>query len=292
MKTYIKLLLAISAIAAFASNANAQQPARRNSSAASRQENKVERQHNDSNQNATAMNARESWSSGSSSGVRKPSGNAGVSSGGAKHPAGNGSSNGGNFGGKNGYGSSNGGNFGGKNGNGSGGSKGHDYNAPRPPKDGRGIDEARRPKLAPVIEYNRTQVYERNNAASIVVNTTFRSKYEAYKYIERLLDERYYSVSSFGNGYNWMLSDVFFIPTPFAWTNPMAHNQFRMRFDISSGFSGLVKVTVTAEWRESVLSDSFNRLRFESRNSYSTYYAWNVLEDIAAYIPHGSIYFR
>ena len=70
-----------------------------------------------------------------------------------------------------------------------------------------------RPPLPHVRKYNRTQVYERTNAAEIVVNTLFTSKMEAYYYIARLLDERYYTVNSYGNNYNWIRSDVSFIPT-------------------------------------------------------------------------------
>ncbi len=156
----------------------------------------------------------------------------------------------------------------------------------RPPQ---GIPEvARRPALPPVIVYSRPEIYERTNANSIVVNTLFTSKAEAYDYIAALLDARYYTLTAYGNNYNRIISDVAFIPTPFDWTNPMTHNQFKMQFDISRVF-GTVRVTITAYWRESVLSTGFTRLRFQPSDSYSTYYAWRVLEDFASEIPHTAI---
>lgn len=156
----------------------------------------------------------------------------------------------------------------------------------RPPQ---GIPEvARRPALPPVIVYSRPEIYERTNANSIVVNTLFTSKEEAYDYIAALLDARYYTLTAYGNNYNRIISDVAFIPTPFDWTNPMTHNQFKMQFDISRVF-GTVRVTITAYWRESVLSTGFTRLRFQPSDRYSTYYAWRVLEDFASEIPHTAI---
>ena len=48
----------------------------------------------------------------------------------------------------------------------------------------------KRPPIPTVRNYDRIQVYERNNAAGIVVNTLFTTKMEAYDYIARLLNER------------------------------------------------------------------------------------------------------
>ena len=145
-----------------------------------------------------------------------------------------------------------------------------------------------RPPMPTVRTYTKVQVYDRTNAAEIVVNTLFSSKMEAYYYIARLLDERYYTVSSYGNNYNWLRSDVSFIPTPFDWADPMTHNQFQMYFKIYKS-CGRIRVAITAQWRESVLSDRFLTLRFQPSNAYSTYYAWNVLEDIADNIPHTGV---
>ena len=161
----------------------------------------------------------------------------------------------------------------------------------RPPQGGH-VEHGRRPSLPPVIVYTRPQVYERTNSNSIVVNTLFSSKAEAYDYIATLLDARYYTIASYGNNYNWLKTEVAFIPTPFDWTNPMTHNQFRMEFDITRSLFGTVKVTITAYWRESVLSTGFTRLRFQPSDRYSTYYAWRVLEDIASNIPNSSVYYN
>lgn len=309
MKTTVKFLPALLTAVLFVTPAFAQQSARRNSTATSRQENKTERQQtrvdkvqkptNITNQNNTDQKVRESWSSTSGAG------------GGARQPANNGKNNGNanhgsanrppvNNGNNNGYvnnGSSRPGghqpqvntnrppvNNGGYNNGGSG--------RPAPPPGGYGMENARRPKMPPVHEYTRPQIYERTNAASIVVNTLFLTKMEAYEYIAMLLEDRYYDIGSYGSGYGWLMSDIAFIPTPFDWTNPMTHNQFRMRFNISKTCGGVIRVTLTAEWRESVLSTGFSRLRFQPSSSYSTYYAWNVLEEFAENIPHSSLYYR
>ena len=166
------------------------------------------------------------------------------------------------------------------------------HGAKKKPDHGGHVEHHRRPSLPPVIVYTRPQVYERTNSNSIVVNTLFSSKAEAYDYIATLLDARYYTIASYGNNYNWLKTEVAFIPTPFDWTNPMTHNQFRMEFDITRSLFGTVKVTITAYWRESVLSTGFTRLRFQPSDRYSTYYAWRVLEDIASNIPNSSVYYN
>ena len=302
MKTYNYLLSALLALAFFGVSANAQQPARRNGSngVTARQENKVERQQNKvdkvqmptnlSNQNATDLKVRDAriketpqGSYGTTDRTPRVNGNGGSS--------GSGYGNGGSAYGNGGSGYGNRPPQGGSSGSGygnrppQGGGSGSGYGN-RPPQ---GIPEvARRPALPPVIVYSRPEIYERTNANSIVVNTLFSSKAEAYDYIAALLDARYYTLTSYGNNYNRIISDVAFIPTPFDWTNPMTHNQFKMQFDISRVF-GTVRVTITAYWRESVLSTGFTRLRFQPSDRYSTYYAWRVLEDFASEIPHTAI---
>ena len=156
-----------------------------------------------------------------------------------------------------------------------------------PPSEGYG----NRPPMPPAIDYSRSQIFERTNASNIVVYTTFRTKEEAYDYIDRLLFVKSYTVNSYGNNYNWLQTDVAFIPTPFDWTNPMTHNQFRMKFYITRSF-GEIRVSITADWRESYLSNGFSSLRFQPSDRYSTYYAWNVLEDMAASIPHTRVAYR
>ncbi len=325
MKTNYTLFAALLALALFSASAGAQQPARRNSAASSRQDNKVERQQtkvdnvqrptNLSNQNATDHKVREA--NGGGSATHRGS----VSDGSRASSAGSGSGNKGNAGNYNGNGNqrppANGGNNGAGYGNnnqrppmngGNNGGYGNHGNNQRPPANGgynngnqcppvhggyenrppAGFDPNRRSPVPSVYNYTKMQLYERTNANSIVVNTVFRTKAAAYDYIARLLNERYYTIGSYGNNYNWIRSEVSYIPTPFDWTNPMTHNQFKMEFNISKIF-GTVRVQITAYWRESILSDSFTRLRFQPRDSYSTYYAWRVLEDFAENLPHTSI---
>ncbi|MBP5721189.1 MAG: hypothetical protein J6W82_09035 [Bacteroidales bacterium] len=304
MKTNYTLFAALLALALFSASAGAQQPARRNSAASSRQDNKVERQQtkvdnvqrptNLSNQNATDHKVREA--NGGGSATHRGS----VSDGSRASSAGSGSGNKGNAGNYNGNGNqrppANGG-YGSNHGNGQRPPANGGYNNgnQRPPVQGgyenrppAGFDPNRRSPVPSVYNYTRMQLYERTNANSIVVNTVFRTKAEAYDYIARLLNERYYTIGSYGNNYNWIRSEVSYIPTPFDWTNPMTHNQFKMEFNISKIF-GTVRVQITAYWRESILSDSFTRLRFQPSDSYSTYYAWRVLEDFAENLPHTSI---
>lgn len=255
------------------------------------------------NRNSGSSNTGSVVNGGASSGSN--ANNNGYNSG---RPANNG--NNGNYSGNNGR-PANGGNYGGNSGynNGRPVNGGSNHNTPPPPPPARNSGNyggysgggyipgyadmypGKRPPIPTVRNYSRYEAYERTNAAGIVVNTLFTSKMEAYDYIARLLRARYYNVASYGNNYDWIRSEVSFIPTPFDWTNPMTHNQFAMYFKITRVF-GRVKVTITAQWRESVLSDRFSTLRFQPSNAYSTYYAWNVLEDIADNIPHTGVSYR
>ena len=149
-----------------------------------------------------------------------------------------------------------------------------------------------RPALPAVRNYDSYGIVTRTNASEIVVRTTFRTREDAYDYVARLLEDRYFTIGSYGNGYSWLQTDVTFIPTPFDWTNPMTHNQFRIRASISSSLFGVVRVTLSGEWRESILSSAFSTLRFQPSDRYSTYYAWSILEDIAEKIPGSSIAYR
>ena len=213
----------------------------------------------------------------------RPSGNNGGYSNGNRPPV-----NGGNYGGNRppaGYG----GNYGGYNGNdrppvnnGSYGKYPGGYNDIYP-----GV----RPPLPTIRNYTSSEIVYRTNSSSIVLRTPFRSKEEAYRYVERLLDNNMYTVGTYGNGYSWLQSEVSFIPTPFDWTNPMTHNQFRIKVNFYKSF-GYIRVAISGEWRESILSSSYSALRFQPSDSYSTYYAWNVLEDLADSIPHDTLSYR
>lgn len=315
MKTIYKLLSVILAITVSASTALAQQGGRRNGTVTARQETKAEKKQekvdkvqtpaNVSSQGATdiklratpeTQGARRNGNDNHSSGNSGNVGNGGYSSGNSGNVGINNNSAGRNNG--------NSGNGNVHNGNNNNGYVNHGGNN-RPPVNNGGVHHGggayipgynnaypgNRPPLPVVRNYTRTEVIERTNAAGIVVNTLFSSKMEAYYYIANLLDERYYTLSSYGNNYNWIRSEVSFIPTPFDWANPMTHNQFQMYFKITNSF-GRIKVTITAQWRESVLSNKFSILRYQPSNAYSTYYAWNVLEDIADNIPNTGIYYR
>ena len=301
MKTRITLLTALLAMVYLAAPAAAQEPARRNNNISARQENKAERKQqkvdrvqsstNISNQPVTDNKLRHipDTQSDRRSGLESRSGNnSGTVSGQVHGNVNNGNVNNGNVNhGNVNHGNYGNGNYGYGNNNKVNHGSGHGGYIP-------GYNNAypgNRPPIPSVRNYNRVQVYERTNAAEIVVNTLFATKMEAYYYIARLLDERYYTVASYGNNYNWLRSEVSFIPTPFDWSDPMTHNQFQMYFKIVSSF-GRIKVYITAQWRESVLSNRFLPLRFQPSNSYSTYYAWNVLEDIADNIPNTSISYR
>lgn len=328
MKTIIKLLTALLAIMILSTTALAQQGGRRNGTISARQETKAEKKQekvdkaqyptNVTNQPVTDMKLRQTpdtqsdrrngtdnrnsgsvgGNSGSNHGNGANHGNSGNGSVGGntnRPPAGNNGAHNGNTNNRPPAGNGNAGMHNGNHGNTPPPvNHGGIHNGNRPSGYIPGYADmypGKRPPIPTVRNYDRIQVYERNNAAGIVVNTLFTTKMEAYDYIARLLNERYYTLDSYGNNYNWIRSEVSFIPTPFDWTNPMTHNQFQMYFKITKSL-GRVKVTITAQWRESVLSDRFTALRYQPSNAYSTYYAWNVLEDIADNIPNTGIYFR
>ena len=210
-------------------------------------------------------------------------GSSGYGSGGSgKAPGGSGSGHGGGYGNGGGYGSGHGSGYGNGGGYGSGstypGGYGDRYPGFRPP-------------MPSSRSYSRSEVLNRTNASSIVLRTRFRSVEEAYRYVERLLLDSSYIVGSYGNGYSWLMSDVSFIPTPYDWANPMTHNQFRIKVNFYRSF-GYVRAVISGDWRESVISSLFSTLRFQPSSSYSTYYAWCVLEDLADSIPHDSISYR
>ena len=282
--------------------------------------------HNNGNGGYSGSNAGNTGHSGSGNvnvggGNRPPvnngSGNGG-NAGGNRPPAntGNGGHNNGNVGHNNGNAGHSNGNVGHNNGNvghnnGNGGYSGGTGNRPpvnngnaggyRPPVNNGGYNNGNypggysypgsRPKLPTARVYDRAQTVYRTNCSSVVLRTNFRTKEDAYRYVEMLLRDSDYTIGTYGNGYSWLQSDVTFIPTPFDWTNPMTHNQFRIKVSFTRLF-GYVRVTISGEWRESILSTVFSALRFQPSDSYSTYYAWNVLEDLADSIPHSSLSYR
>ena len=325
MKANYKFFAALLAMVFLAAAANAQTPSRRNSGSNNREDAKVERQQtkvdkgqkptNINNPAATYKKVRDSQSDRNGFGGNRPSGDRPSGNGGFGNgndrPSGDRPSGNGGFGNGNNRPSGDRPSGNGGFGNGNDRPSGDRPSGDRPSNNGgfgNGRDDKgrfdmgrddhrygdkhrRRPEMSPIINYSRNQIYERTNASSIVVSTLFSSRKEAYDYIEWLLDQKAYYVESYGNNYSWLQSDVTFVPTPFDWTNPMTHNQFRMKFNISRS-GGVVKVTITGQWRESFLSSSYTKLRFQPSDKYSTYYAWNVLEDFASSIPHSYVYFR
>jgi hypothetical protein len=81
------------------------------------------------------------------------------------------------------------------------------------------------------------------------------------------------------------------IPVPHGWADPVAANHFRIRFDFKRSGAG-IKIYITAQWRESMFGGPFYSLRVQPSDRYSTFYAWNILEDIAFAIPNYRVRFK
>ena len=302
-KLFLMTLIAMTFLAS--SSALAQQGARRNTTITSRQENQAEKKQTKVNEaqkpanvvNQPATDAKMRQAGGTQSDRRNGTGN---NSGNAGNVNNNNSGNVANHNGNVGNHNGNAGHNNHNNGSNSGYDKGyrdgyrdgnkdshHDYG-----KYPGGYNyPGSRIAMPHVRVYDRTQIVTRSNASSIVLRTVFRTKEEAYDYVAELLTSKYFTINEYGNGYSWMQTDISFVPTPYDWTNPMTHNQFRIRVDITKSF-GVVRVTLSGEWRESILSSMFSVLRFQPSDRYSTYYAWNILEDLAEDIPHSLISYR
>ncbi len=147
------------------------------------------------------------------------------------------------------------------------------------------------PKIAPVPVFTAADLRLRTNASSIVVYTNFFSKAEAYAYVSRLMANRYYDIDAFDKSFGWFNTTMTAIPIPHGWADPFAANQFRIRFDFKRYGAG-IKIIVTAQWRESMYGGRMYDLRFQPSDRYSTFYAWNVLEDIAFAIPNYKVSFQ
>ena len=146
------------------------------------------------------------------------------------------------------------------------------------------------PVMAPVPVFTPAQVRLRTNATTLVVYTDFFSKAEAYAYVSNLLADMYYDIDTYDTSYGWFNTSMTVIPTPTGWADPRAANQFRIRFDFKRS-GGRIKVYITAQWRESMLGGPLYDLRYQPSNRYSTFYAWNILEQIATSIPNYRIDF-
>ena len=311
MRTFKLLLMTLIAMGFLASSsALAQQGARRNTNITTRQETKAEKKQTKVNEgqkpanvdSQPATDARMRQAGGTQGDRRNGSGNYSGNSGNVNNNSGKVSNGGynGNAGHNNGNVGNNHGNAGHNNGN-----VGHNNGGNKPPvnhgHDKGHYDKGKYPygydypgyrlALPRARVYARSEIVTRTNASSIVLRTVFRSKEEAYDYVAELLESKYFTINEYGNGYSWMQTDISFVPTPYDWTNPMTHNQFRIRVDITKSF-GVVRVALSGEWRESILSSMFSVLRFQPSDRYSTYYAWNILEDLAEDIPHSLVSYR
>ena len=147
------------------------------------------------------------------------------------------------------------------------------------------------PVMAPVPVFTPAQVRLRTNASTLVVYTDFITKAQAYAYVSNLLADMYYDIDTYDTSYGWFNTSMTVIPTPHGWADPRAANQFRIRFDFRRS-GGRIKVYITAQWRESMLGGPLYDLRYQPSDRYSTYYAWNILEQIASAIPHYRVDFQ
>ena len=166
--------------------------------------------------------------------------------------------------------------------------KNNQLQVPFRPERHHGVGHA--PVMAPVPVFTPAQVRLRTNATTLVVYTDFVTKAQAYAYVSNLLADMYYDIDTYDTSYGWFNTSMTVIPTPHGWADPRAANQFRIRFDFKRS-GGRIKVYITAQWRESMLGGPLFDLRYQPSDRYSTFYAWNILEQIAAAIPNYGIDF-
>ena len=155
----------------------------------------------------------------------------------------------------------------------------------------RRMEHGHMPGMAPVLVLTPAQMKIRTNATRLVVYTNFFTKAEAYAYVSNLLADRFYDIDTYDTSYGWFRTSMTVIPTPTGWADPRAANQFRLKFEFRRYGAG-IKIYVTAQWRESMLGGPLYDLRYQPNNRYSTYYAWNILEDIAFAIPNYRVEFQ
>lgn len=147
------------------------------------------------------------------------------------------------------------------------------------------------PVMAPVPVFTAADLKLRTNATTIVVYTKFFTKAEAYAYVSNLMGNRFYDIDTYDTSYGWFNTSMTMIPVPHGWADPAAANHFRIRFDFKRSGAG-IKIYITAQWRESMFGGPFYSLRFQPSDRYSTFYAWNILEDIAFAIPNYRVRFK
>ena len=147
------------------------------------------------------------------------------------------------------------------------------------------------PMMAPRLNLTPAEMRLRTNATTMVVYTDFFTKAEAYAYVSNLLADRYYDIDTYDTSYGWFNTSMTVIPTPTGWADPRAANQFRLRFEFKRS-GARIKIYITAQWRESMIGGPLYSLRFQPSDRYSTFYAWNILEDIAWSIPNYRVEFQ
>lgn len=132
--------------------------------------------------------------------------------------------------------------------------------------------------------YSHVELSVRSNACRIIVQTPFWSRDEAMDYVLGLLDERCYDIENITSNTITTISAP--VPTGFA-----CEDVFSMKFLFSNSPEG-IRVSITSRWWAYGLSGAFCNLIFQPDSRYASYYAWNVLEDIADDIPHSYIHYR
>ena len=143
-----------------------------------------------------------------------------------------------------------------------------------------------RPPVPPRPQYSSRDRYDRTRCDEIAIYTDFASKREARMYIEQLLLARYYAVQTYSSD-NYIDTEMTLVPTGYN-----TSTVFTMHFRIVQGLCGRVRVYASAQWRETSLAAALYKLVFQPDDSYATYYAWCVLEDVALNIPHYRIEYR
>lgn len=150
---------------------------------------------------------------------------------------------------------------------------------------------APRPETPPTLLLSPFERQLRTGKSRLVLQTEFLTKDDAYAFVSKLVDSKHYDIDTYDSYYSWFETDWHLIPTPKDWMKPYSPNQFRIHFDFDR-YKGGVRVVIRAHWRESLLSDKAEELFFQPDPSYSTSYAWNVLEHLASQIPNVDISFE
>ncbi len=148
-----------------------------------------------------------------------------------------------------------------------------------------------KPQMAPMPSLSPFEKQFRIGKSKLVLHTEFLTRDDAYSYVSDLLADKHYDIDNYDPSYAWLCTSWELVPTPAGWVKPYSPNQFRLRFDFDR-YKGGVRVIISAQWRESVISDTFQDLKYQPSDRYSTYFAWNILENMAILIPNRDITFE